>query len=60
MADQIDINGLSLNESQPSNGLNGRSTYIPPHMRSANGVSPMDAPIFQGDLKSSVWNTQSR
>lgn len=61
MADQIDMNGLSLNESQPPpNGLNARSTYIPPHMRSSNGVSPMDAPVFQGDLKSSVWSGSAR
>ncbi|KIW01398.1 ATP-dependent RNA helicase DED1, variant [Verruconis gallopava] len=37
MADQLNMNGLSLNDSQhaPSqNGFSNQNTYIPPHMRS--------------------------
>jgi ATP-dependent RNA helicase DDX3X len=41
MADQLNMNGLSLNESQHAPGQNGfgghPSTYIPPHMRSRGG-----------------------
>ena len=49
MADQLNMNGLSLNDSKHANGGlggmgTGRSTYIPPHMRgqpAAGGPPPM-------------------
>jgi ATP-dependent RNA helicase DDX3X len=42
MADQLNMNGLSLNESKHANGIPARSAYIPPHMRGqAGGPPPM-------------------
>jgi hypothetical protein len=42
MADQLNMNGLSLNESKHANGMpNGRSTYIPPHLRAHGGGPPV-------------------
>lgn len=39
--DQLDMGRLSLNESQhagpTNNGFPGRTTYIPPHLRSRGG-----------------------
>jgi ATP-dependent RNA helicase DDX3X len=42
MADQLNMNGLSLNESKHAGGPNGmpRSTYIPPHLRGRGGAPP--------------------
>lgn len=45
MADQINMNGLSLKDSahapqpgqQQSNGFSERSAYVPPHMRRTGG-----------------------
>jgi ATP-dependent RNA helicase DDX3X len=36
MADSLNMNGLSLNDSKHAGGpggINGRSAYIPPHLR---------------------------
>ena len=49
MADQINMNGLSLEESQNANGGFGgkqRSAYIPPHLRSSMsaGAGPQGPP----------------
>ena len=43
MADQLNMNGLSLNESRhaPNGSINGgRSAYIPPHLRGRGGPPP--------------------
>lgn len=43
MADQINMNGLSLEDSQHANGGFGgkpRSAYIPPHLRATMGGPP--------------------
>lgn len=52
MADQINMNGLSLNESQHaggSNGFNERAAYVPPHMRKQVGPGNRNAdPGFAG------------
>ena len=47
MADQLNMNGLSLNDSRhaPNGSINGgRSAYIPPHLRGRGGPPPMDGP----------------
>jgi ATP-dependent RNA helicase DDX3X len=49
MANQLNMNGLSLNDSKHAGGAmpNGRPAYIPPHMRGQQGRSgppPMDGP----------------
>ncbi|KAF2499414.1 DEAD-domain-containing protein [Lophium mytilinum] len=48
MAEQLNMGGLSINESQhaPSNGFPDRAAYIPPHLRGRSGTpsGPMDAP----------------
>ena len=36
MADQLNMGGLSLDNRQ-GDGIGGRSTYIPPHMRRGPG-----------------------
>ena len=63
MADQLNMNGLSLADSQHANGMTGR-TYIPPHMRGGNsGAAPMDGPppsMIHGDMPNGVWHGQSR
>ncbi len=60
MADQLNMGGLSLADSQHANGMTGRSTYIPPHMRGANGgPPPMDGPpppMMHGDMPNGVWH----
>ena len=45
MADQLNMGGLSLGESQhaASGGAPGRSTYIPPHMRGMPQPGPPPA-----------------
>ncbi len=67
MADQLNMNGLSLADSQHAavNGISGRSTYIPPHMRGVSQGPPpsMDGPApphMNGDLNGSVWNGPAR
>lgn len=63
MADQLNLGGLTLADSQHATGVNGRSTYIPPHMRGANGgPPPMEGPppVFNGDVNNSVWNGPTR
>lgn len=53
MANQLNMNGLSLQESQhaPGGGFNGRSAYIPPHLRGRGGpMSHVDGPpAMNGD-----------
>lgn len=48
MADSLKIQNLSLNDSQHApNGppaANGRSAYIPPHLRGRGNVNPGPAP----------------
>ncbi len=48
MANQLNMNGLSLNDSKHAGGMpNGRPAYIPPHLRGQPGRSgppPMDGP----------------
>ena len=62
MADQLDMNGLSLHDSQHGpNGASGRSTYIPPHMRGVPqgpppGIGGGAPPIANGGgLNESMW-----
>lgn len=56
MADQLNMNGLSLNDSKHANGgPNGRPTYIPPHLRGQQvraGPSPMDGPATLSPTRS--------
>jgi hypothetical protein len=48
MADQLNMNGLSLTDSKHASTMpNGRPAYIPPHMRgqpARSGPPPMDGP----------------
>jgi ATP-dependent RNA helicase DDX3X len=67
MADQLNMNGLSLADSQhaATNGISGRSTYIPPHMRGVSQGPPPSMegpppPHMNGDLNSSVWSGPAR
>lgn len=60
MADQLNMNGLSLADSQHGHGGGmggGRSTYIPPHMRgvppAADGPPP---PMMNGSAQDGAWN----
>lgn len=70
MADSLKIQNLSLNESQHApNGppaANGRSAYIPPHLRGRNvnpgptpalapGPSPMDGAGPPGPTPAGAW-----
>lgn len=61
MADQLNMNGLSLGESKHANGMPPtRSAYIPPHMRGQPGPGPapmgMDGPPPAGaGLGGSAW-----
>ncbi|KAF2769870.1 putative ATP dependent RNA helicase [Teratosphaeria nubilosa] len=68
MADQLNMNGLSLQDSQHApnhqqqNGFGGgeRSAYIPPHMRQRGGPPPgppagFDGPPPPADLNGSAW-----
>ncbi|ETI28755.1 ATP-dependent RNA helicase ded1 [Cladophialophora carrionii CBS 160.54] len=70
MADSLNMNGLSLNESRHAPG--GRAAYIPPHLRgsSARGPPPMmgldgagpgPGPMAAQGLNGSAWanNTQN-
>ena len=58
MADHLNMNGLSLNDSQHANGMHGgRSAYVPPHLRGLPPQPPpgMDGPLPNGSLSSSAW-----
>lgn len=57
MADQLDMNGLSLQDSQHApNGFGGaRSAYIPPHARRSGGGP---APAAPGGMDGSAWGPQ--
>ena len=55
MADHLNMNGLSLNESKHApNGMpNGRSAYVPPHLR---GMDRNDGPpAANPGLGGSAW-----
>lgn len=64
MADHLNLGNLSLADSRHATGMNGRTTYIPPHMRGSNGGPPpgMDGPppVFNGEVNNSVWNNPQR
>ncbi|KAI9818099.1 MAG: DEAD-box ATP-dependent RNA helicase [Pycnora praestabilis] len=66
MADQLNMNGLSLDGPQHQNGFGARPAYIPPHMRGkAGGPQPgppgpppgMDGgpPMMNGGMNGSAW-----
>jgi ATP-dependent RNA helicase DDX3X len=67
MAEQLNMGGLSINESQhaPSNGFPDRAAYIPPHLRGRSGTpsGPMDAPPpvmngappINGNMNGGAW-----
>jgi ATP-dependent RNA helicase DDX3X len=63
MADQLNMNGLSLSDSKHANGMpNGRPAYIPPHLRGQQGRSgppAVDGPaaIPPAGLGGSAWGT---
>jgi ATP-dependent RNA helicase DDX3X len=64
MADQLNMNGLSLNESKHANGIPARSAYIPPHMRGQAGGPPpmsMDGAPHGSDLGlgGSAWGNNA-
>lgn len=53
MADQLNMGGLSLGDSQHA-GPNGmRSTYIPPHLRGQ--ATPPGPPGHHGGMSNSAW-----
>lgn len=62
MADQLNMNGLSLQDSQhASNGFpGGRAAYIPPHARrTGGGPGPGPQPNGgPGGLDGSAWGAQ--
>ncbi|KAI0459763.1 DEAD-domain-containing protein [Xylaria acuta] len=62
MAEQLNMNGLSLNDQAPP-PVGGRSSYIPPHMRGkagAGGNAPMGPPgpppAAMNGLNQSAWS----
>ncbi|KAL9015148.1 MAG: hypothetical protein Q9173_000228 [Seirophora scorigena] len=63
MADQINIGGLSLADSQHAHGGmgGGRSTYIPPHMRGVppSAVDGPPPPMMNGAMGDGAWNGPS-
>ena len=66
MADQLNMNGLSLQDSRHApNGMNGgRSAYIPPHMRGSQRSGPPPTKAPQEDLSGpgiggSAWGEQT-
>ncbi|KAI0430852.1 DEAD-domain-containing protein [Xylaria sp. FL1042] len=59
MADQLNMNGLSLNDQPPPPPAGGRS-YIPPHMRGkmgagGNAMGPGPSPAAMNGLNNSAW-----
>lgn len=48
MADQLNMNGLNLQDSQHAgpgpNGFGGRSAYVPPHARQTSRPGPPGPP----------------
>ncbi|MCJ1406617.1 DEAD-box ATP-dependent RNA helicase [Ptychographa xylographoides] len=57
MAESLNMNGLSLGDSQHANGM-GRSAYIPPHLRGVPQPPPGmggPPPSMNGDMNSSAW-----
>ena len=65
MADNLNMNGLSLNDSKHAGSMaHGRSTYIPPHLRSQGRSGPLmsldGAPPAGGNpgLGGSAWGNQ--
>lgn len=65
MADQLNMKGLTLNESKhaPNGSLNGRSAYIPPHLRAAGRqpapMTNMDAGAPQaGPIPGGAWGNK--
>ncbi len=60
MADQLNMGGLALGDSQHANGVGGgRSAYIPPHLRGVSQHMPpppsMDDPGHSG-MGASAWS----
>ena len=57
MADHLNMNGLSLSDSQHANGIGPRSTYIPPHLRGVpqQALETANAPPISGGLHGSAW-----
>jgi ATP-dependent RNA helicase DDX3X len=58
MADQLNMNGLSLGDSQHANGTGGRSAYIPPHLRGVPQPPPNmepSLPAVNGGMNQSAW-----
>lgn len=69
MADQLNMNGLSLNDSHHANGMPpGRPAYIPPHLRGQpsrgggapppDNMSTMSPSGYDGGLNASAWSNQ--
>lgn len=58
MADQLNMNGLSLDSQHGQ----GRSAYIPPHMRGSMPQPQMDGPppLMNGPTNGSAWNGPSK
>jgi len=52
MADQLNMNGLSLN-----GGPGEQRSYIPPHMRAkmGSGPAPGGPPAMNGGVNGSAW-----
>lgn len=61
MAEQLNMNGLSLNDQAPPPPPAGGRSYIPPHMRGkmgAGGNAPMGpgpSPAAINGLNNSAW-----
>ncbi|MCJ1350469.1 MAG: DEAD-box ATP-dependent RNA helicase [Icmadophila ericetorum] len=57
MADHLNMNGLSLGDSQHANGIGPRSTYIPPHLRGVpqQALETANTPPIGGGLHGSAW-----
>lgn len=60
MADQLDMNGLSLHESQHAGGPGGglRSAYVPPHARRGGPPGPPPPMNGPGGMDGSAWGPQ--
>lgn len=66
MADQLNMNGLSLNDSRHATNGNhpGRAAYIPPHLRGRAGPPPPNtdgpAPVGNPGLAGSAWGSKQQ